>query len=330
MMAASRFGYLCTAFLILSGCHVQHRPVEENSRIVVGALPSDSEILIPGSGIRVHPLAGIAAPTVKVRLPHQNDSDPGVQIELPESVLAQLDGGGAEIELYGNHHTSNEPPVWRILDDAIEYSMELGEFGKMDVRAAAEPDGLRLSYVLTNRSEEDYAWVLPATCVRLYSSFEDHYLERTYVHHRNGFELLASETPERLEMTLDEWYPCRYRAFHAWGWPNGKKLRIEKGGLVSYTKSRPIDRPFLATRSKDRKWVIATHTKDAGSVWTNPKRTCQHADPTVALKSGQTKILELKVFVLAGGLEDLLERVDAEANRGYASTNDLNRSKGKQ
>jgi hypothetical protein len=44
------------------------------------------------------------------------------------------------------------------------------------------------------------------------SPFNDVFLERTYVHHADGLELLASETPERLRMKAEEWLPLRYVA----------------------------------------------------------------------------------------------------------------------
>ena len=183
------------------------------------------------------------------------------------------------------------------------------------VRATAESDGLRITYSITNGSDRDFEWVLPATCVRQESRFEDHFLERTYVHYQRGFELLASETPERIDMTLEQWLPCRYRAFHAWGWPASDKTKIQRGELTSYTKSRPIDRPFVATQSDDGAWVVATYSKGVGSVWSNPARTCQHADPSPALGAGESKTVELKVFLLQGDLDALLKRVDIEMAR---------------
>jgi len=100
----------------------------------------------------------------------------------------------------------------------------------------------------------------------------------SYVHHKNGFDLLASETPARLTMPLEDWLPNRYRASYTWPVePN----RIEKKeeGVTWYNKSRPVDAPFLATQSTDGKWILATFSRDPGNVWGNPELTCQHADP---------------------------------------------------
>jgi hypothetical protein len=54
--------------------------------------------------------------------------------------------------------------------------------------------------------------IYAVTDPRLTSIFQDVRLERTYVHHTDGFDLLASETPDRLKMPLDQWLPCRYLA----------------------------------------------------------------------------------------------------------------------
>ena len=278
------------------------------------AAPQAGEILLPGSSVRVRPMHDRVAPTLELLFPPGEGPDPAVRIELPESVLAQLEGGSEQLTLYANHHADNKRPMWRVAGGAIEATFELDGGCQMNVQARAEPDGLRITYKFTNRSNENYAWIMPATCVRQSGSLEDPLLERTYVHHKNGFELLASETPDRLEMTQQQWLPCRYRAFHSWGRPRPEKRKIQRGGLTSYTKSRPVDLPFVATQSRNGKWLIATYAKGVGSVWTNPARTCQHADPLVALKAGETKSVELKTFVLRGGLNDLLDRVRVETN----------------
>jgi hypothetical protein len=137
-----------------------------------------------------------------VLLPDGEGPESEVRIEFPESVLAQTGEDTPEIELYGNHHETNEEPSWRIEDGTIEYSLELRDQCSMTARATADPDGLLMTYVLTNHSDEDYSWILPATCIRQEARFEDHSLERTYVHVPRGFELLASETPERLDLAL--------------------------------------------------------------------------------------------------------------------------------
>jgi hypothetical protein len=48
---------------------------------------------------------------------------------------------------------------------------------------------------------------------------------------------------------------------------------------------------------------------------TNPERTCQHADPSVNLHPGETKLLELKTFIIKGSLDQLLAPVNDELKK---------------
>ena len=61
--------------------------------------------------------------------------------------------------------------------------------------------------------------------------------------------------------------------------------------------------------------MAATFTKVTGNLWTNPERSCQHADPAVDLDAGETKSLELKTFIIKGDLGELLELINKEMNK---------------
>jgi len=139
---------------------------------------------------------------------------------------------------------------------------------------------------------------------RLTSEFYDIRLERTYVHHADGFDLLASETPGRLTMPQNEWLPARYLASFTWPVPP-KLVDHRDDGITYYNKSRKVDAPFIATFSKDKKWVIASFTHNTGNVWSNPELTCQHVDPQAALSPGEEAILETKILVIRGSLDDV-------------------------
>ena len=145
----------------------------------------------------------------------------------------------------------------------------------------------------------------------MYSLFSDTLLQRTYVHHSNGFDLLASETPERLTMSLQKWLPCRYLVSYTWPIPS-KRIEKDEDSITRYYKSRKTDKPFIATLSHDKAWIAATYTKETGNLWTNPERTCHHADPAVTINAGQTKSFELKTFIVKGNLEQLLKIVEEE------------------
>ena len=149
--------------------------------------------------------------------------------------------------------------------------------------------------------------IYAVTDPRLTSIFHDVRLERTYVHHTDGFDLLASETPSRLTMPLDEWLPARYLASFTWPVP-AQRIEYRADGIPYYNKSRAVDVPFIATLSADRSWVVASFAREPGNVWSNPELTCQHVDPQTSLLPGQQSTREVKILVLKGSLDDALRR----------------------
>jgi hypothetical protein len=83
-------------------------------------------------------------------------------------------------------------------------------------------------------------------------------------------------------------------------------------GITHYNKSRAVDQPMVATVSTDGKWVVASFTRTTGNVWSNPELTCQHVDPQAPLAPGGTAILEVKMLVFRGSLDDALQKVIAQ------------------
>jgi hypothetical protein len=254
-------------------------------------------------------------PLLKVLLPGQSTAERGIEIEFPEHVtgLNQKINQVEHLYLNTNGSTQRTIPTWHIDSNALVYETEFNNIS-MIATARLETDGLRFTYEFVNHSTIPYQNLQAVTCVKLYSAFSDTLLQRTYVHHPNGFDLLASETPERLSMSLQKWLPCRYLVSYNWPVPLN---RIEKGedAITRYNKSRKADKPFIATISHDNKWIAATYTKETGNLWTNPERSCQHADPAVDLKEGQTKKIELKTFIIKGDLDQLLKLVNIEMQK---------------
>jgi hypothetical protein len=146
---------------------------------------------------------------------------------------------------------------------------------------------------------------------RFKTFFYDPRLERTYVHHREGFDLLASETPARLTMPLSQWFPVRYLAQFTAPIPE-QRVQHRDDGITYYYKSRVVDVPMIATLSVDGKWVAASFARDPGNVWSNPELTCQHVDPEVPLPKGQIAFYEVKILIFKGTLEEALEKVMRE------------------
>jgi hypothetical protein len=174
-------------------------------------------------------------------------------------------------------------------------------------RATLEDDGVRFRYDFTNDSPAIYDMITAVTDPRLTGIFHDVRLERTYVHRADGFDLLASETPSRVAMPLDQWLPARYLASFTWPVP-AQRVERRDDGITYYYDSRAVDEPFIATRSTDGRWIVASFAREPGNVWSNPELTCQHVDPQTSLSPGQRATLEVKILVLHGSLDDALRR----------------------
>src|SRR4029453_9789622 len=93
-------------------------------------------------------------------------------------------------------------PRWRRSGEFLEYERDLPAGVHLLARPTLEADGVHFRYEFTNNSRVAYAMVYAPTDPRLTSIFHDPRLERTYVHHADGFDLLASEPPGRLTVPL--------------------------------------------------------------------------------------------------------------------------------
>ncbi len=116
--------------------------------------------------------------------------------------------------------------------------MELTGGVRMIARATLEPDGVRYRYDFSDGSSADYDMIQAVTDPRMISPyFRDVRLHRTYVHHKEGFDQLASETPARLTMPLKEWLPNRYRASYTWPVEPNRVEEKEDGPINSFPGS---------------------------------------------------------------------------------------------
>jgi hypothetical protein len=201
-------------------------------------------------------------------------------------------------------------PQWEQKGHSLEYAEDFGEIHFV-ARATLESDGVLFHYEFENRSEVDYDMATAITDPRFKTFFYDPRLERTYVHHREGFDLLASETPARLTMPLSQWFPVRYLAQFTAPIPE-QRVQHRDDGITYYYKSRVVDVPMIATLSVDGKWVAASFARNPGNVWSNPELTCQHVDPEVSLPKGQIAFYEVKILIFKGTLEEALEEVMQE------------------
>lgn len=251
-------------------------------------------------------------PALRIILPGHPDSDRTIEVLFPEHVAVRKQGDTEAKHLYlfqpGLH---GDLPGWRQVGQSLEYEKDFEGGLHMLARATLEDDGVRFRYEFENRSKTAYEMIYAPTDPRLTSIFLDVRLERTYVHHQDGFDLLASETPSRLTMSLDQWLPARYLASFTWPIPP-KRVERRDDGITYYSKSRAVDVPLLVTLSTDGKWVVASFARTTGNVWSNPELTCQHVDPEVSLAAGASAVMETKILVFPGSLGDVLPKVNAQ------------------
>ena len=279
----------------------------------------DLEVTDTTSGLRLS-VINKECPLLNLLLPHQLSSERGIEIEFPEHVTGVNKEKGVVEHLYlASRGSLNRRtlPVWSVKNNTLTYETILNDSILMVAKARLDSNGIKYSYQFTNQSNITYQRFQAVTCVKLYSCFSDNRLERTYIHDSTGFDLLASETPERLTMPLSDWLPCRYHASYSWPVPGIKKV-TGKNGITKYYRSTKVTHPFIATLSHDNKWIVATYTLQPGNLWTNPARSCQHADPEISLYPHKTKTMRLTTFVYRGDL-DMLFRHLIEDKKRYSS-----------
>jgi hypothetical protein len=160
---------------------------------------------------------------------------------------------------------------------------------------------VRFHYEFTGDSGVAYSMIYAVTDPRLTGPFHDERLERTWVHDTTGLQLLASETPARLTLPLDQWLPARYLASYSWPIP-AEHVQHRADGVTYYYRSRGVDVPFIATESADHAWVVASIARESGNVWSNPELTCQHVDPQTSLAPGGRAVEEMEMIVFHGKL----------------------------
>jgi hypothetical protein len=251
-------------------------------------------------------------PTLRIVLPGHAISDRSIEILFPEHVTAVKHGATVAEQLYRfRPGLGGTPPRWRQVGRSLEYQCDLAGRVHLLARATLEDDGVRFRYQFTNDSTAAYDMIVAVTDPRLTGIFHDPRLERTWVHHPDGFDLLASETPERLTLPIERWLPARYLVSFTWPVP-ARRVEDRGDGITYYNKSSAVDLPFIATLSTDTAWVIASFAREAGNVWSNPELTCQHVDPQTGLGPRQRAVREVKMLVIHGTLDDALRRAIAQ------------------
>lgn len=250
-------------------------------------------------------------PVLTVTVPDGPKDDRAFRILFPEHVTMRAARESEAIHLYVfRPGMADKAPVWKRDGNSLEYARDLGPIHFV-ARATLTGDGILFHYEFVNHSTTDYVMVTAVTDPRFHAVFYDARLERTYVHTTAGFELLASDAPERMTEPLSEWFPVRYMASFTNPIPPDRVQRRPDGITYRYRLGR-IDVPMVATLSQDRSWVAATFSRDAGNVWSNPELTCQHADEEAALPHSGKVETEEKILIFKGSLDDALRKTEEQ------------------
>lgn len=250
-------------------------------------------------------------PALTVIVPDGPANNRTFKILVPEHVTVRRHGDleAQHLYVYG-HNPAGLPVAWKKFGNTLGYSTDFGQI-HFAAKATLVDDGLLFRYEFTNRGKVNYDMATAVTDPRFRAVFYDPRLERTYVHHKDGFSLLASSTPERLTMPLTQWFPVRYLASYAAPIPNDLIQNRSDGITYRYSPYR-VDQPIIATLSKDGTWIAASFSRNPGNVWTNPELTCQHVDPQVPLAAGTHAQYEVKLLIFKGSLDDALKKLSAQ------------------
>jgi hypothetical protein len=274
-----------------------------------------SDVIKNSSGLRMLVETDDTEPVLRIVLPGQPLTDRTIQVVFPEHVTVRKSGSNdanavEHIYMWREGH-QGEPPNWRRDGQSMEYEKEFENGIRMMAKATLEEDGVLFSYEFKNRSGTDFNLVWAPTDPRLTSIFHDVRLERTYVHHQGAWGLLAENTPGRLSMPINEWLPARYFASITAPIPDTLVER-RSDGITYYNNPLRIDEPVVATLSEDRRWIVASFSHNTENVWSNPELTCQHVDETKTLSPGGEASLEVKMLIVRGSLDLVLQKVAAE------------------
>lgn len=260
-----------------------------------------------------------ADPVLLLQLPDPSIGPRSIRVLVPEHVTVRTVGASDSRQLYKYDPQAHHAAVaWTRQAHTLAYHRELVPGLTLDVAATLEPDGMRLRYTYANRTDMSYALVYGATDPRMTGALHDDRLQRTWVHRASGFALLASDFPERLTLPLDRWLPARVLDSYTWPVP-AEKIRREDG-IAYYNASQPVDEPMLSTVSADGRWVVTSFTATTGNVWSNPELTCQHVDPEPPLPAHGTAVVEVKLLITRGTLDDALRAVRAQRRQWAAAS----------
>jgi hypothetical protein len=301
---------LCAWFALAQGCNDAVQTGVSVSAPSVQTLNIQTLSVANASGLTLHVADEHAAPALWLSIPGEPSGHDAVLVILPEHVTVRKHSTNEVEHLYlWRSGEAGSRPNWVRTGNSLQYTSDFQSGIHFLARATLEPDGVLYHYEFDNGSDIDFDSVQTITDPRMLSPIlHDVRLERTYVHRPQAFVLLASDMPERLTMPLSDWLPNRYRISYTWP---VVKSRIERqeDGITFYNASDRTDEPVIATVSTDHHWIMATFSRNPGNLWTNPELTCQHADPDISVRRHKTGVVEEKMLLFPGTLDDVLRKV---------------------
>ncbi|MBS1874112.1 MAG: hypothetical protein JSU00_12925 [Acidobacteria bacterium] len=274
------------------------------------AIASGRPQITSRSGLRMEQHGDPTRPAIAVFLPSQ--SAPAAVIEMPEHAWRRVRENDSQAWFYKMYGPDSKEikVTWASTPDTLSFRMEAAAGFTLNGGARLTGDRIAIQYEILSASEPRLAAVQAVTCVRLYRPFTDVFLERTFVHDELGLQPIAVATPERLAENAEEWLPCRYIS-NVGG--RATPYKVEKlDGVTRYFRPRPADAPFIATASDPAGWTACTFSPTANSVFTNPARTCHHADPiSLSVQDGRASH-GVTMLILRGSVADAWKRVSSE------------------
>ncbi len=255
------------------------------------------------SGLRLERYGDPRRPAVALYLP--KGTTPSVVIEMPEHAWYKERPSDDQTWFYKSSAPALSGRVeWSASRDSLSFSMRTPSGFVLNTKAFLGDDGVAITHEVVSGRVLQVAAIEAPTCVKLYRPFTDIFLERTYLHLSDGLDLIASDTPDRLAKNAEEWLPCRYIARVGKNAPDVDYRTERLDGVTRHYKSKSADAAFLATESDSSGWTVATYASNCDSVFTNPARTCHHADPRARSLIDGRAMLPLKVLVIRGKARD--------------------------
>jgi hypothetical protein len=278
------------------------------------ALPQEhapSTVTEARSGLRLERFGDPQRPAVALFL-HQVQ-DPSVVIEMPEHAWRKADPDGQQEWFYKMYTTDpalRGQVAWTQSGNRLGFTMTTPSGYVMRSQATLQADGLDIVHEISHKSVRRHAAVEAVTCVKLYRPFTDVFLDRTYVHHADVLDLVASETRANKGTQKNGCRAGTVRRSTGNGGRRGE-YRQEKRRNHPILQVQTGRCGVLATESATGNWTAATFAVGCDSVFTNPARTCHHTDPGARGISNGQATLRLKVYLVKGRALEAWRHVSA-------------------